>query len=149
MLANVAYNRSNRSYAVTHPQTGDVAHFPSGAHGRRQAFQTAVEMTDPELYQQAGRIIARHPHLESRVWRAVELVIADHVQAGQADLYVATVGSQSEYGNYTLTYDSHGRMTCDCQDYTDFTAPVIEGSLQPHCKHILAWKLYAATKLPY
>lgn len=149
MLANVAYNRSDRVYTVTHPHTGDVELFPAGAHGRRQAFQTAVNMVDPELYQRAGLLVARHPHLESRVWKAVELVIADQVQDGDLRTYVATVGSQSEYGNYTLTHDPHGRMTCDCVDFTDFTAPVVMGDTQAYCKHILAWQLYAATKLPY
>ena len=150
MLANVTYDRSDRVYAVTHPTTGEVELFPAGTHGRRQAFRTAVQMVDPDLYQRAGLIIARHPHLESRVWKAVELVIHGRVWESGNDLYIASVESESsEHGNYIIKHDDHGRMTCDCIDFVDFGAPLVEGSLQAYCKHILAWKLFAATKLPY
>ena len=151
MLANVTYDRSDRVYAVAHPETGEVVEtFPAGTHGRRQAFRAAVQLVDPEIYQRAGLIIAKHPHLEARVWKAAELVVHGRVWESDSDLYVAAVESQSsEHGNYILTSDRRGLLSCDCLDFTDFTAPFTEGSLQAFCKHILAWKLYAATKLPY
>lgn len=149
MFSNVEYDRSDRRYWVTNPATGELVEFPAGSDGRRQAFQTAAHFLNADVVEAAGRIIAKQPHLESRVWRAVELVIMGRVKIGKhPTAVVALVGSQSEYGNYTIQQTPHG-LTCDCLDYVDFQAPHAIGSDQRFCKHILAWKLWETTRAPY
>ena len=137
MLANVNYDRTNRRYEVSN---GDqTLTFPAGVDGRREAFQTAVQLEHPALYRLASEMASDHRQLASRIWRACEIVLTHEVII-KDDL--AIVPSQSsEYGDYTVqTID--GLMTCDCQDFKGGTAVYMEGSDQPFCKHILAYQFW-------
>lgn len=134
MLANVIYNRTARRYEVAN---GDqTLTFPAGVDGRREAFQTAVQVEDPALYRLAADMAADHPQLASRIWRAAEIVLMEGVTFKDG---IGLVASQSsEYGDYTVQF-ADGLYTCDCQDFQGATAVYMEGNEQPYCKHILAY----------
>ena len=133
MLANVNYNRAARCYEVAN---GDqTLTFPAGVDGRREAFQTAVQMENPALHRLASAMAANHPQLASRIWRAAEIYLTGNVVAKDG---VFVVPSQSsEYGDYTVQTGADGLQTCDCEDFQGATAVYIEGNDQPFCKHIL------------
>lgn len=135
MLANVTYDRTNRRYEVI--DGDETLTFPAGVNGRREAFQTAVQLLNPTLYGLAANMAADHPQLASRIWRAAEIVLMLGVTIKDG---LAIVPSQSsEYGDYTVqTID--GLMTCDCQDFQGATAVYMKDNDQPFCKHILAYQ---------
>jgi hypothetical protein len=139
----VFYNRSNRVYEVTDPATGKVAEFPAGSAGRQSAFKAGVYAQSPRLYRLATAMIRVSPVLESRIWRACELVISGAVrlvsdpgpECGQAGSAVALVGSSNEFGDYVVRR-AGGQWVCDCEDYTGGMAPFDETG--PRCKHTIA-----------
>ncbi len=135
MLANVTYDRTKRRYEIIDGE--ETLTFPAGVDGRREAFQTAVQLLNPTLYGLAAKMAADHPQLGSRIWRAAEIVLTSGVTMNDG---IAVVPSQSsEYGDYTVqTID--GLLTCDCQDFQGGTAVYMEGNDQPFCKHILAYQ---------
>lgn len=134
MLANVNYNRAARCYEVAN---GDqTLTFPAGTDGRREAFQTAVQLENPTLYRMVAEMASNHPQLASRIWRAAEIVLMDGVTFQDG---IGLVASQSsEYGDYTVQFID-GLYACDCQDFQGATAVYMEGNEQPFCKHILAY----------
>lgn len=136
MLANVIYNRSDRRYEVA--SGNETLTFPAGVDGRREAFQAAVQVENPDLHDLASKMADDHPQLASRIWRAVEIVLTDGVTFTNGIGLV--VSQSSEYGDYTVQFVD-GLYTCDCQDFQGATAVYMEGSEQPYCKHILAYQL--------
>lgn len=143
MLPNVNFNRRLRVWEVTNEGTGAVAEFPAGPDGKQRAFRAGVYAASPRLYRLAVAAVAASPLLESRVWRACELVIAGAVrlvvnptaECGQAGEAVGLVGSSNAYGDY-IVRRMGGQWVCDCEDYTSGLAPFDQTG--PRCKHTLA-----------
>lgn len=141
MLANVIYNRSDRRYELENE--GELLTFPAGVNGRQQAFQTAVQLENGDLYEMATQMANDHPQLASRIWKACEIALNGGVTFSESGL--ALVASQSsEYGDYAVQLVD-GLYACDCEDFQGATAVYMAGSDQPHCKHILAYQLALVT----
>lgn len=136
MLANVNYNRAARRYEVAN---GDqTLTFPAGVDGRREAFQTAVQMENPALHGLASQMASDHPQLASRIWRAVEIALTSGVTL-QNDGTGLVASQSSEYGDYTVQMVD-GLLACDCEDFQGATAVYMQDGEQPYCKHILAYQ---------
>jgi hypothetical protein len=140
MLTNMTYSRSDRCYRVTSRESGEVAEFPAGRDGRQAAFKLAVAVENACLYRLAQAAIREAPLVESRVWRACELVLADSVALVQDGEIVATVASNNEFGDYIVRRVS-GQWHCECEDYASGFAPFDASG--PRCKHTLAAELAA------
>lgn len=135
MLANVIYNRSGRCYEVA--TNDETLTFPAGVDGRRQAFQTAVQLENAALHALALQMASDHPQLANRIWKACEIVLTGDVVLQDG---IAVVPSQSsEYGGYTVQ-TADGLICCDCEDFQGATAVYIAENEQPFCKHILAYQ---------
>ena len=133
MLATVTYDRKQKVYRV------EDETFPAGRNGRRDAFRYAVHATSPRLFRFVSEMSQKYPTLESRAWRAAEIVLNDGVCLNNGQ--PATVASQSsEYGDY-LIHNIAGALACDCLDFQGGTAVYISTHDQPYCKHILAYQL--------
>lgn len=137
MLSNLLYQRDERQYQVIDPETGAVEHFPSGNQGRRDALRCAIHFQSPRLFRIVTDLVRRYPLLESRAWRAAELVLNGAVKSVNKDGVLATVTGSNEYGDY-LVKGRNGYIQCDCIDYADGNAPYIGPTAQRFCKHILA-----------
>jgi hypothetical protein len=137
VLVNVEYERSERQYRVMDPNTGEVETFPNGYKGRREAMRRAVYFQNPRLHRIVIELTQRWPQLESRAWRAAELVLRGSVTEAAGSEVLATVTSSNEYGEYLLA-DRNQIIVCDCLDYLDGNAPYIGPAGQRMCKHILA-----------
>lgn len=143
MLPNVNYNRSDRVYQVTNQDTGEIAEFPAGRDGRQAAFKMAVAIENIRLYRMALARIEAAPLLETRVWRACELVLINGVtllDPAEMPPAFATVASSNEFGDYIVSrmYD---QWTCECEDWRSGMCPADETG--PRCKHTLAAEFMA------
>jgi hypothetical protein len=136
MLSNVQYERSIQQYQVVNPITGDIEHFPKGYAGKREAMRRVVYFQDPRLHRFVVELVERYPQVESRAWRAAELVLSDGVRNSDGEA-LASVASSTTYGDY-LIVARDGYIVCDCLDYMDGNAPYIGRNGQRLCKHILA-----------
>lgn len=138
---SITYDRSAREYRWTDPDSGEVFTFPSGKQGKAAAWRFAVAMLDPDLYDAAERIIARHPQLERVTWRGVELVLNGGVDIlpGQPGGVVAKVASSDGYGRYNIT-QTGGYYTCECEHFRSFAAPVTTAGAR-YCKHLVATRI--------
>jgi len=145
MLPNVSYQRENRQYEVLNPNTGEIESFPAGHSGRRDAMRQAVHFSHPRLYRIVIEMVQRWPQLEARAWRAANLVIRGAVKKPADDEALASVTSSNEYGDY-LVKDRGGLIICDCLDYMEGGAPLINESGQRLCKHILATQFTSRLK---
>ena len=137
MLPNVSYQRENRQYEVLNPETGEIESFPAGHSGRREAMRQAVHFSHPRLYRIVIEMVQRWPQLEARSWRAANMVIRGAVKRPADDEALASVTSSNEYGDY-LVKERGELIICDCLDYMEGGAPLINESGQRLCKHILA-----------
>ena len=140
MLPNVEYEKSKKQYQVVDPVSGKVEIFPSGYAGRREAKRRAVYFQNSRLYRLVVELVERWPQIESRAWRAAELVVNGSVKDPKDDLSLAIVASSSDYGDYLLA-ERKGHIVCDCLDYMDGNAPYLGQSGKKVCKHILALQL--------
>lgn len=139
MLPNLAYNRSARQYEVHTPD--GVETFPAGKDGRRSAHRYALATIAPDVVTIAVQIIHRFPVLETRAWRACEIVADGGVTFQPAPNVLAAVASQSDDygGDYTLVRGADGLIYCNCADQA--IAPIIAQSGQQYCKHVLAYQI--------
>lgn len=137
-LPAVTYDRSERAYRVIDAESGEIVEtFPAGH--KAEAERYAIAFFSPRLARIVqDELLAKRPYLEARAWRAAELVLS-HAVAAADGLYVAYVAGSGD--TYAIGHDGHG-VTCTCPDYTGFGAPVVDGSGQRMCKHILAWRLW-------
>ena len=147
MLTNVSYNRSDRVYVVENLRSDQVVEFPAGRDGRQKAFQMGVYFHSARLYNLARDVIGRMPLLESRVWRACELVLSGAVrlvdnpqpECGQTGRAVGLVGSSNEFGDYVVRRagrNGGGQWVCECEDFLQGMAPY--DATGPRCKHSIA-----------
>lgn len=67
----ITYDRSKRDYTLE--IVGEAWAFPAGH--KPQAIQAAISMLYPHWYALAQAMVQAHPHLESRVWTAVLILI--------------------------------------------------------------------------
>lgn len=141
-VPQAVYNRSRRVYQLETPN-GERLEFPAGPEGRTLAFQTAVSLFAPEVADAAAAIIRRHPHLERRVWRAVNCLLGGGVKI-LPDLndieILALVDSSDGFGAYAIRHQA-SILTCECEDFTSFSAPYAGEGGQSYCYHILAYRL--------
>lgn len=137
-MLDIPFNRSTRKYEVAH---GDaLVEFPAGLAGKRNAFKMTIYAASRRLYRLVDDLAKKHPALESRAWKAAEIVIEEGVNR-QVDGALAIVASQSsEYGDY-LIQEVDGLLACDCVDFTGHTAPFVGHSFQRLCKHILSYQI--------
>ena len=144
-MIDITFDRSEKLYKWTDPQTGEVITAPAKCRG--DLFRAAVGMLDPDLYAAAGRMIAKNPQLERVAWRAVELIVGDGVEilAGAPGGVWAMVASSDGYGRYAITSDESGFDVCQCEHYATFAAPMTATGRRV-CKHIAAARLYLATR---
>lgn len=142
MLADVLfYNRSGRQWEVTtgrDEQTNErkLEIFPAGDMGKRQAYRLAIFVKSPSAYALASKTAKDNPALESRAWRAAELVAEGMVKLDVPGVLAQVEGSD-EAGAYNIVI-ADGQFACDCQDWTGFTAPPLSEG-QRVCKHLLAY----------
>jgi hypothetical protein len=134
------YERSERQYKVLDPDTGEVEIFPYGRDGRRNAMHRAVYFQDARMHRIVTELVQRSPQLESRAWRAAELVIRGAVNEAIDGEALSSVTGSSEYGDY-LVASRNGIVVCDCPDYMEGNAPYFSQNGQRLCKHILATQL--------
>lgn len=139
MLDIVNYDRKQRKYVVAHGN--ETAVFPAGRNGRKEANRFAMQMLSPRLYRLAMQLTERSPVLESRAWKAAEIVLAGGVTRHPNTSVLAMVESQSsEYGDYNITAVGDV-LVCDCADFQGATAVFTDANPQPWCKHLLAYQL--------
>ncbi len=67
MLDQIIYNRTDKRYEWTDPDSGEILTAPS--KHKHELFKTAVAMLDPDLYQVATSMIDQHPQLVSNYAR--------------------------------------------------------------------------------
>lgn len=137
MLSNVEYERSEGQYRVSNPITGEEEFFPSGYRGRREALHRAVYFQNARLHRLVTQLVKKWPQVESRAWRAAELVIQGAVKEPPNSQALFAVTSSTEYGDYLIA-SRKGLIICDCMDYMDGNAPYLGERGQRICKHILA-----------
>ncbi|MCA9924548.1 MAG: hypothetical protein KC421_19365 [Anaerolineales bacterium] len=144
MLDQITYNRTDKRYEWTDPQSGEILTAPSKQ--KHMLFKTAVAMLDPDLYQVAVNMIDQHPQLERVVWKAVELVTENRVDVFDIPTgnILAMVDSSDGYGRYAVSFDD-GYHTCQCEHWTSFSAPLIESGARV-CKHVAAVWLWQMTR---
>lgn len=135
MLADVlTYNRSGRKWEVV---TGEnTVEFPAGETGKRQAYRLAIFVSDPAVYALASQMAKENPALESRAWRAAELLIEGKVRADVPGVLAQVEGGDAA-GAYNICF-ADGQIACDCHDWTGYTAPMLNDG-QRVCKHLLAY----------
>lgn len=139
MLANITYNRSKKRYELAHDK--DVFFFAPGRGGRQAAFRAAVRLENHALWEAAWAMVEQEPALESRIWKACEIIIEGGVTpADNGDILALVASQSSEYGDYVVQMVD-GLVACDCEDFQGGTAVYTEGSEQPLCKHVLAYQL--------
>ena len=139
-MIDIAYDRKERIYKWTEPESGEVLTAPSGAPSKAALFQTAVAMTNPELWEAAARWIGEEPYLERAIWKGVELVVNDGVELFDLNgRLLALVQSSDEYGRYGVS-NIDGYVVCECPHYQDGGA-AIDRLGQKTCKHIAAYRL--------
>ena len=142
-VKSVIYDRSQRVYNVYDVHTGELADtFPSGRDGKRAAFRLSVQLQNPKLHNIAIEWQTMYPELQSRIWRAVEIVLADGVLPSFSMQHLAVINSQnSAYGEYNIAMRDE-MLQCDCEDFISFSAPMIGDKSQPLCKHLLAYIIF-------
>lgn len=140
----VSYDRSERVYNVFDPHSGELADtFPRGINGKRAAFQLAVKLRKPQLHQLATDWIAQSPELESRIWKACQIVLDNHVLPAFSMQHLAVVKSQSSvFGDYNIAMRDQ-MLQCECPDFESFAAPMVGENMQPMCKHLIAYVMHA------
>lgn len=144
-MIQIIYDRSERQYVWTDPDSGEMFTFESGKAGKAQAWRFAISMLYPEIYATAERIIYRHPQLERVTWRGVELVTAEAVDILPEPApggVVAKVASSDGYGRYSIRVQD-GYYQCECEHYSSFAAPVTENGAR-YCKHLIAYRIATA-----
>lgn len=146
-MIDITYNRTAKEYEFVNPETGELHTAPAKCKG--ELFRAAVAMLDPDLYQAAEQIAARHPQLERVTWRAVELVTADAVEAYPRPRggVVAMVDSSDGFGRYAIEAGEYGN-SCQCEHFQSMAAPVTDSGAR-FCKHILAYRLWLRTRAPW
>lgn len=134
----LVYNRSSRVWQVA--GDGRVAEFPAGPEGKRAATQMAIWVLNPQLHALAQSLASRHPQLESRAWKAAAYIADGRIamQPGNGPILALVQGS-SPYGPYTIQRHDD-ETTCDCLDYTGFTAPMLATGARL-CAHIIATQM--------
>lgn len=125
-----AYNRSTREYDLVNMTTGEVV---DRVPGKREAFQRSIQIASQAVYSLA-LTFAEFAPLESRAWKAAEIVVRGGVEVASATL--ALVDGNSEYGRYNVEMVD-GLWECDCADFTENGA-VQCIDWQARCKHIVA-----------
>lgn len=141
MLANVLFDRSKKVYRVYGPDGDEVGDpFPSGVDGKRRAFQTAVALESPRLYHMAREAAETAPAVESRYWRACEIVLGDGVKLVLDGDILAAVQSTNEYGDYLIRSQA-GELICECEDFGNGAPYDEQGKV---CKHVAATRFFMA-----
>ncbi|MCA9925267.1 MAG: hypothetical protein KC419_10030 [Anaerolineales bacterium] len=144
MLNEITYDRSERIYKWIDPESGQI--FTAPSRQKHELFKTAVAMLDPDLYQVATSMIDQHPQIERVVWKAVELVTENRVDAfdvPKGDV-IAMVDSSDGYGRYAVSL-TDGYHVCQCEHWQSFSAPLIESGARV-CKHVAAVWLWQSTR---
>ena len=141
MTIQIDYNRSEKMYQWTCPDSGEIFQFPSGKQGKAEAWKFAISMLDPELHETAQRMIERQPTLERTIWRAVELVANNAIEEKTAVLHM--VSSSDEFGRYAV---ENGR-SCQCEAFTNWPQYTSTGAVV--CKHVLSVYLFRTLRTEY
>lgn len=144
MFPTVTYNRSIRVYQVPHPDTGEIAEFPAGC--KAEAERWAIAAANPRLARIVrDEVLARHPYLESRAWKAAAYLLEDRVTPAPDDpLYFAYVTGNGN--TYALRHEDD-LMSCTCSDYAGFGAPLVAENGQRLCCHLISWSLFQRLQL--
>ena len=146
-MIDITYDRRERQYNWTDPDSGETFTAPAGAANKHELFKTAVAMLDPDLHAAAEAWLLHEPHLERAIWRGVELVAAGAVAPSDdegGDL-LALVASSDAYGRYAVQRVD-GWTTCQCPHFTDHAAPLSNDG-QRVCKHIAAVTLHQLARI--
>ena len=141
MLIDITYDRKQKEYQWTDPNSGEILTAPSKCKG--DLFRAAVGLLDPALYDAVEAVASKHPQLERVAWKAAEIVVSNGVEIlGDDNLAVlAQVASSDGLGRYAVEHD----YSCNCEHYTSLAAPMTSSGRR-YCKHGLATALYLKTK---
>lgn len=142
------YDRSTRTYSLVVPTTGEVL----ARKTRDELGQAYLEAIAPKVADRVATIARRFPPLAARAVRAGLLVAAQAVSPSHQDAPGAVMGEFARVAGsgyqeapsgrvigrdwYSVTVNERG-YTCDCIDWTDASAPTVEG-IGRLCKHVLA-----------
>ena len=140
-MIEINYDRSQKIYTWTDPESGEILTAPSGAANKATLFQAAIGILEPELYTAATALINDHPQLERVAWKGVELVCANGVDAFATPKagVVAMVDSSDGFGRYAISQTDSG-YECQCGHFQELGAPAtMDGRW---CKHVTAYRLY-------
>jgi hypothetical protein len=144
-MLDITYDRTQRQYEWTNPDSGETLTAPCGAANKADLFKQAVALLDPDLYQAAVHWLEDEPSLERILWRGVELVTKSAVETLlDAGLTVAKVASSDQYGRYSITIED-GYLACECPHWRDMNAPYASNG-QRVCKHLAAFTLHQRTR---
>lgn len=146
MLLDINYNRTEKRYEWTDPDSGEIITAPSGAENKAHLFRAAIGILDPELHAAALRMIEAQPQLERVVWKAVEIVANDGIEVydvPQGDA-LAMANSSDGYGRYAII-NSDGHTECQCEHWQSLSAPLTLNGRRV-CKHIAAMYLWKFTR---
>jgi hypothetical protein len=154
MNTNITYNRSLMQWEVA-TDAGIHSVFPPGDDGQQAAEMCKLKLDDPVAYAAAYYLaydlFRGIQPLQDLIWRAAAIVAAGDVrpsyQVGEEPHTVARVKNQTKANtpqhnlHHIVKRSPHpnGRYTCDCWDFTNDSAPKVQG--QKLCKHILAYKI--------
>lgn len=138
-MIDIAYNRTERRYEWTEPESGEILTAPSGASNKAQLFQAALSILDPELANAAYGWINEEPYLERAIWKGAEIVATSGIELFPTDgRLLAKVDSSDGYGRYSVTNED-GYVVCECQHYQE--AAPLDANGQKVCKHIASHRL--------
>jgi hypothetical protein len=145
-MLGIIYNRSQRQYEWTDPDSGEILAAPSGKANKQNLFRAVVGMLDPDLSTAAERMIANNPQLERVVWKGVEIVISGGVEvyAVPQGSVEAMVDSSDGYGRYAIE-NNNGHISCQCEHWQSMDAPLTQRGHRV-CKHIAAKALWQYTR---
>ena len=118
---------------------GTAQHFNKHNGGKRAAVRRALVLNQPVAHRLWCQMANTWRQLESRGWKALEIIDNDGITPAAANdpgavAYVAA--NDQLISEYRITADEEG-FWCECKDFQDGNAPML-ASGQTYCKHILA-----------
>lgn len=143
------YDRKAKVYILNPPSVPDQYIFPSGAHGKMEAYQFWLSLEYPTVYAKAVALAEANPHAERVIWKAAEIAVTNQVEiTGSGEGLVQS--SSDPYGRYFVTRNAatDDQLVCNCPAFLEQTPVFISdesGNPLQVCKHALAVWLFSLT----
>ena len=95
------------------------------------------------ILSKVGRLIAVYPYMETRLLKGLGLFLVGG-RIKRRSGYFEVVGSIKNYHIDDNEFDD--TLICTCHDFKNWNAPLVLGSFQRYCKHVIAVKIQQFSK---